>query len=107
MRTQDVFINLAGGLRVDETAIDLSIVAAMASSFRDLPLESKAVFVGEVGLVGEVRSVPFLEARLREALKFGYEHFYIPRSGLAHLPTELKRFVTGIESIGELFNRIF
>ncbi len=107
LRTQDVFINLAGGLRVDETAIDLSIVAAMASSFRDLPLESKAVFVGEVGLVGEVRSVPFLEARLREALKFGYEHFYIPRSGLAHLPTELKRFVTGIESIGELFNRIF
>lgn len=107
LRTQDVFINLAGGFKIDETAIDLGVTAAIASSFKDLPLEPTAAFIGEVGLVGEVRSVPFLENRVRETLKFGYTTVYIPKSGLKVLDKELKSRVTGIESLNQLFGLIF
>lgn len=106
LRTQDVFVNLAGGLRIDETAIDLSVIAAIASSFKDIPLEPKAVFIGEVGLVGEVRGVPFLEMRIKEALKFGYNELYVPQTSLKHLPTDLRHRVVGINSIGQLFDRL-
>jgi len=107
LRTQDVFINLAGGFKIDETAIDLGVTAAVASSFKDQPLDPTAVFIGEVGLVGEVRSVPFLENRVKEALKFGYTTIYIPKSGLRALDKDLKNKVTGVESLNQLFSRIF
>lgn len=107
LRTQDVFVNLAGGFRIDETAIDLGITAAVASSCKDVPLEPTATFIGEVGLVGEVRGVPFLENRIREALKFGYTTVYIPKSGMKVLDKELKSKVTGIDSLSQLFGHIF
>jgi DNA repair protein RadA/Sms len=107
LRTQDVFINLAGGFKIDETAIDLGVTAAVASSFKDQPLDSRAAFIGEVGLVGEVRSVPFLENRIREALKFGYANVYIPKSGLKVIDKDLKTRVIPVESLGQVFSRIF
>jgi len=107
LRTQDVFINLAGGFKIDETAIDLGVVTAVASSFKDHPLEPTAAFIGEVGLVGEIRSVPFLENRIREALKFSYTTVYIPQSGIKILDRELKSRVKAVESLGQLFGHIF
>jgi len=75
---QDVFVNVAGGVRVDEPAADLSIAVAIASSFQDFPVARDAVVLGEVGLGGEVRGVSQLEQRLRECAKLGFRHAYIP-----------------------------
>jgi DNA repair protein RadA/Sms len=78
MGTQDVFVNLVGGLQVDEPAIDLGIITAVASSFKDVPVQSKTVIVGEVGLGGEVRSVAHMDARLQEIQRMGFEQAIIP-----------------------------
>jgi DNA repair protein RadA/Sms len=73
---QDVFVNVAGGVKVSETAADLAVCAAIISSFKDKALAKKAVFIGEVGLLGEVRSVRGLEKRIKEAKKLGFEKVF-------------------------------
>jgi DNA repair protein RadA/Sms len=83
----DVYLNVVGGLRVDEPAADLSAALAIISSVRDHPLPVDLVAVGEVGLSGELRSVPQLEPRLREASKLGFMQALVPRA--ASLPREL------------------
>ena len=82
---QDVYINIIGGLKLDETACDLPVCLAMASSLLDLPVPEKTLAIGEVGLGGEVRSVPNLEQRLREAERIGFERAVVPKHSLAHL----------------------
>ncbi len=76
---QDVFVNVVGGLRVDEPAADLAVAAAIASSVRDLPLRADTVLIGEVGLSGELRSVGQMQARLREAASLGFKTAVVPR----------------------------
>ena len=75
---QDVFVNVVGGLHVDEPAADLAIAAAVASSMRDLPVRAEAVLIGEVGLSGELRWVSQMNARLREAAKLGFKLAIVP-----------------------------
>ena len=89
---QDVFVNVAGGVRVDEPAADLGIAVAIASSFQDFPVSRETVVVGEVGLGGEVRGVSHLEPRLREAAKLGFRHAYVPADSgeLPDVPRDLK-----------------
>jgi DNA repair protein RadA/Sms len=70
--TQDVFVNVAGGVRLDEPAVDLGVAAAVASSLRDVPVSARDVVIGEVGLGGEVRGVSQIEKRIREARKLGF-----------------------------------
>jgi DNA repair protein RadA/Sms len=77
---QDVYLNVVGGLRVDEPAADLAAALAVISSFRDRPVSSDTVALGEVGLSGELRSVGQLEQRLREAAKLGFGAAVVPRS---------------------------
>lgn len=84
---QDVFVNVVGGMRVDEPAIDLAVAAAIASSARDRAIPPDLVLIGEVGLSGEIRTVPRLPARLREAGKLGFRRAVIPRS--ARIPEDL------------------
>jgi DNA repair protein RadA/Sms len=76
---QDVFVNVVGGLRVDEPAADLATAAAITSSMRDIPVRADMVLVGEVGLSGELRWVGQMNARLREAAKLGFKHAIVPR----------------------------
>ncbi len=94
---QDVFVNVVGGVRVDEPAADLPIAVAIASSFQNFPVARDAVVVGEVGLGGEVRGVSQLEQRLRECAKLGFRHAYVPlHSGPApDLPPDLKLHPVG------------
>jgi DNA repair protein RadA/Sms len=77
--THDVYANLAGGLSVEEPALDLPLAIALASSLRDRPVTPQTVAVGEVGLLGELRSVPGLERRLREASRLGYRRAIVPQ----------------------------
>ncbi len=82
---QDVFLNVAGGVRLDEPAVDLGVALAVASSFRDVPADSGTVVAGEVGLGGELRAVGRIEPRLAEAKQLGFERVLLPTSNLRHL----------------------
>jgi DNA repair protein RadA/Sms len=77
--TKDIFLNIAGGLRVEDPAIDLSIVSALMSSYNDVPIDMKVAFAGEVGLSGEVRAVNRVEQRIQEAEKLGFEKIYVSK----------------------------
>lgn len=90
---QDVFVNVAGGLKIEEPAADLGIVVAVASSVRNIPVPADVVFIGEVGLGGEVRSVSQLTSRLREAERLGFQQAVIPQGKQRIGPTRLKLVV--------------
>ena len=81
----DVYLNIVGGLELDETACDLAVCLAMVSSMLDHPIDDKTIAIGEVGLGGEVRSVTFLELRLREAQRIGFTRAIVPRHSLKQL----------------------
>jgi DNA repair protein RadA/Sms len=81
LASQDIYVNLAGGLSVDEPGLDLPLALALASSLRDRPILNGTVAVGEVGLLGELRAVAGLERRLREAARLGFNRAIVPRSG--------------------------
>jgi DNA repair protein RadA/Sms len=76
---QDIFINVVGGLQVDEPAADLAIAAVIASSVKDRPVRAEAVLIGEIGLSGELRTVSQMPARLREAAKLGFKQAIVPK----------------------------
>jgi DNA repair protein RadA/Sms len=77
---QDVFVNVVGGLRVGEPAADLSVAAAIASSFKNRPIAADVALIGEVGLSGELRAVGHLEKRLKEAAKLGFKRCIVPKT---------------------------
>lgn len=79
MGVQDVFVNIAGGLRIEDPGIDLSIVAAIVSSYENVPVDSGIAFIGEVGLSGEIRAVSRIEQRISEAEKLGFKTVYLSR----------------------------
>jgi DNA repair protein RadA/Sms len=79
----DVFLNVAGGLRIEEPAADLAVAAALASARLDIPLDAKAVIFGEIGLSGEIRPVAQAASRLKEAEKLGFERALAPREAAA------------------------
>jgi DNA repair protein RadA/Sms len=81
----DVFVNVAGGVRIDEPAVDLGMALAIVSSLRDIPVDSTAVAIGEVGLGGEIRSVSQAEKRVGEAGKLGFTRCVLPRSNARKL----------------------
>jgi DNA repair protein RadA/Sms len=93
----DVFVNVAGGVRLDEPAIDLGIACAVASSARGRSMDPETVVFGEVGLAGEVRSVPLAELRLAEAKKLGFTRAVLPAQSLARLED---RKSVGLELVG-------
>ena len=84
---KDVFINIAGGLRVTDLAMDLSVIAAVLSSNVDTAIEPGWCMAGEVGLSGEVRPVNRIEQRIAEAEKLGFSHFILPKNNLQGLNT--------------------
>ncbi len=91
---QDVYVNVAGGLRLSEPAADLAVVAALISSYSNKPVSKESVFFGEVGLGGEVRSVPQAATRLKEAERIGLKRAYIPKRACDEIGT-----VKGVELI--------
>ncbi|MEW6196452.1 MAG: DNA repair protein RadA [Bacteroidota bacterium] len=80
LSSQNVFLNMAGGLRIDEPAVDLAVCCAIASSFSDKIIKNDFVLIGEVGLGGEVRDVSHIEKRIQEAIKLGFKKIVIPKN---------------------------
>jgi len=107
MGGQDIFVNVAGGLRVDEPAADLAIVAAMISSFTDRPVARRMTIFGEVGLAGEIRGVNQPELRLKEAQKLGFTKCILPKSNLAGLAPGIEMELVGVDKVKGLREVLF
>ena len=91
----DAYVNVAGGIRLNEPAIDLALVMAIISSYKDIPIPEKTVVFGEVGLSGEIRAVSMAQQRVQEAKKLGFLRILLPQSSM-----EQVRQITGIELAG-------
>ena len=78
LNNQDLFVNITGGLRIDDPALDLTIISAIVSSFLDKPLDSKSCFIGEIGLSGELRPISRPSQRFTEAIRLGFERLFVP-----------------------------
>lgn len=106
----DVFVSIAGGLKISEPAIDLGVLLAIGSSFCNRPIDPETVILGEVGLGGEVRGVPRIENRIREAIHMGFRRCLLPKRNLKGLPPSLTQKISLIgvdvveEAIRELLN---
>ena len=97
----DVFVNVAGGVRIDEPAADLGVAISIASSLRDQPVDSVAVAVGEVGLGGEIRAINQIEKRMLEARKLGFKRLVIPSGNLKNLRGDGDMEVVSVERIDQ------
>jgi DNA repair protein RadA/Sms len=106
MGMQDVFVNIAGGLRIEDPGIDLGIVAAIVSSYESVSISNKIAFIGEIGLSGEIRAVSRIEQRIGEAEKLGFETVYL--SKFNKLPANnFKIKLVEITKLDELLNLLF
>ncbi len=105
---QDIFVNVAGGVRVDEPAVDLGIVSAVASSALDKPIPSKTMVIGEVGLAGEVRGIHQAEIRMREAAKLGFRRCLLPETNRSRIAGDFGDMeIVGIRSVEETLEILF
>lgn len=102
----DAYVNIAGGIRMSEPAIDLGIVMALASSFRDKPIDEKTICFGEVGLSGEVRAVNMAQQRVTEARKLGFTACILPKVCVPTLTDTAGIKIIGVENIQEAIGRM-
>jgi DNA repair protein RadA/Sms len=102
----DLFVNVAGGLSVDDPGADLAAVAALASSFRDAALPARTLVLGEVGLAGEVRAVSQPGIRLAEAARLGFERAILPAANARHAEAPPGIALEGVETVAEALDRI-
>lgn len=100
LQVQDAYVNVVGGLKLDEPAVDLGIVIAVASSFRNCPVDEHMVFIGEVGLTGEVRAVNSIEKRITEAKKLGFGSCMIPADNEKQL-RDMGIKIIGVRNLAE------
>ena len=108
MGTKDIFINLVGGLKVNDPAADLSVISAVASSANNKLISDSVVLIGEVGLGGEVRSVNGLNVRIKEAESLGFKHVIAPISSVNRIKKDSKKIkVTGVSNVNEAFKKLF
>ena len=99
---QDVYLNIAGGMKISEPAADLGIIATVASSYKNVPIPQSTVVMGEVGLTGEVRRINLIEKRLKEAEKLGFKACIIPENNKKVLKDNYKLDIMGVKSIGDM-----
>jgi DNA repair protein RadA/Sms len=103
---KDVFLNVAGGLKINEPAIDLALAVALVSSLQDIPVPRDFCFTGEVGLSGEIRPVQQLDKRIAEASRLGYKKIFVPAG--SQLKTSSKNAaVVQVKLLTELFEKVF
>ena len=108
LQAEDIFVNLAGGIKITEPALDLGVAVAIASSFQNRPVETDLVLLGEIGLTGEIRTVMQLDARLIEAKRLGFKRCIVP-----HSAKKTRNLLTGemeiifAKNLPEVFERIF
>ncbi len=106
LSTDDVFVNVAGGMRVDEPAADLALIAAVASSLRNRPIPPDVVIFGEVGLAGEVRATSQAALRVREAAQLGFTRCVVPDGNIAPSDLPPRMTMVGVRTVGEALDAL-
>ena len=101
MRNFDIFVNVAGGIKVVEPAVDLGVTVAITSSLKESPVQIEDVPIGEVGLGGEVRGVAQVRKRVTEAAKLGFRRAIIPKSNLKEFGTKEAVELIGVSTVQE------
>lgn len=104
---KDVFLNIAGGLKVTDPALDMAVVAAVMASNFDLSVPRRTAFAGEVGLSGEIRTVTRIEQRVAEAAKLGFDTIYIPTGNLKGIHDKFNIRIIEVNKVSELFRNLF
>lgn len=107
LQNQDAYLKSAGGVRLDEPAIDLAVAVAIASSYKDKPTNPQECFIGEIGLTGEIRRVNRIEQRINEAAKLGFTKVYAPKNSLAGIQPTKDIQVVGVTTLSEVLKLVF
>jgi DNA repair protein RadA/Sms len=107
MYGHDIFLNIAGGMRIDEPALDLGVICALASSLLEKPIPSTTVVCGEVGLAGEVRAIGHVDIRIREAQRLGFTRFVLPKSSKERITWKPDIELIGVAHLQELIDVVF
>jgi DNA repair protein RadA/Sms len=105
LQNQDAYLKAAGGVKLDEPAIDLAIAISIASSFYDKPTKTTDCFIGEVGLMGEIRRVSRIDQRVKEVEKLGFERVFVPKNNLGNWVTSRNIEVIGVSMIKEAIQK--
>ncbi|MEI9957857.1 MAG: magnesium chelatase domain-containing protein [Ferruginibacter sp.] len=105
---KDVFVNIAGGLKIEDPSIDLAIVCALLSSYEDVPIPQKICFAGEIGLSGEIRAVNRIEQRIAEAEKLGFEKIIVSKYNAKSLPKQKTNIeIIALGKVEEVYQYLF
>ncbi|MGA2669162.1 MAG: DNA repair protein RadA [Ignavibacteria bacterium] len=97
----DVFLNIAGGIKIDEPSIDLAAAMSICSSFKDVPIDREMLVLGEIGLGGEIRAISFIDRRIQEAAKLGFKKIVMPKSNLKNFKQDGVLELLPVETIGD------
>ncbi|HXX82031.1 MAG TPA: DNA repair protein RadA [Thermodesulfovibrionales bacterium] len=103
----DIFVNIVGGIKIVEPAVDMGVVAAVASSLREIPIHPRTVLFGEVGLSGEIRAVSQVDSRVKEAAKIGFERAILSKTNSVRLKDTHGLEITGVNNVEEFLEIIF
>ena len=108
LKDLDVFVSIAGGMKIKEPAIDLAILLSIASSFSNRNLDSNTIAIGEIGLSGEIRAVTRIESRIKEAINMGFENVILPRQNFKEITSSIKEKINliGIDLVDEAIDRL-
>ncbi len=104
--SQDVFVNIAGGIRIEEPAADLGIASSIVSSLRDVPVDSQTVAIGEIGLGGEIRTIAHCDKRVQEAAKLGFKAIFVPKTNAKKMKSSNGISIVGVETIQEAMKQL-
>lgn len=102
----DVFLNIAGGIKIDEPSIDLAAALSICSSFKDTPIEHDMLVLGEIGLSGEIRTISFIDRRIKEAAKLGFKKIILPKNNLKGLKKDGVLELIPVENIGDAISAV-
>lgn len=107
LQNQDAYLKSAGGVKLDEPAIDLAIAVAIVSSYKEKTTPADVAFIGEIGLTGEIRRVNRIESRVNEAAKLGFKKIYVPQNSVAGLSIPTSIQVVGVTTLVEVLQKVF
>lgn len=107
LQNQDAYLKSAGGVKLDEPAIDLAVAIAIASSYKDIPTDARECFIGEIGLTGEIRRVTRIEQRINEAAKLGFKKVYAPKNSIQGIKVAENIELVGLTTLSEALTLVF
>lgn len=103
----DIFMNVAGGVKIDEPAVDLAITVGIASAFLDRSVPGGTVLMGEIGLTGEIRAISHLESRISESMKMGFKRCVVPETSLKRMTYQQNIALVGVKTLAEAMEYLF